>query len=250
MSIIDLNCDMGELPELVFGSTQEALFPFVTSVNVACGAHAGSPEMMDATLRAALRHNVRIGAHPGYPDPTHFGRLELNLSPEALAASVHAQLLALQRAASACRAAISHVKPHGALYNSAARNPAIAAAFAHGVALWSRDVTLVGLAGSIMLSVFANAGFPVAAEAFADRRYAPDGSLLPRSNAGSVIEDPQAAADQAWSIATCHSVCTAGGSEIPIHAQTLCIHSDTPGAVSIAAAVAARLRTGTIDMCR
>jgi UPF0271 protein len=147
LNTIDLNCDMGELTEHVFGGAQEALMPHLTSVNVACGAHAGDERTMRATVEQALRHKLAIGAHPGYADRAHFGREPLHLSQDELADSVFDQLTALAQIAAACGAAIAHVKPHGALYNQAARDPAIAHAIAKGVARWrpTRDITLVGL---------------------------------------------------------------------------------------------------------
>src|SRR5260370_22649209 len=177
---IDLNCDMGELPEAIADGTQEALMRSVTSVNVACGGHAGDERTMRTTLEQALRAGVAIGAHPGYPDRKNFGRLELKMSPEAVADSVCEQVRALAAIAATSGAKLVHVKPHGALYNQAVRNRELAEAIAKGVARWSRDVVLVGLAGSPMLDVFREAGFAVAAGAFADRHYEPDGTLRSR----------------------------------------------------------------------
>jgi 5-oxoprolinase (ATP-hydrolysing) subunit A len=242
MKSIDLNCDMGEMPETIADGTQEALLEFVSSVNVACGGHAGDEDTMRTTVEQALQRKVAIGAHPGYADRAHFGRVELQLSPEALAQSVFEQVSRLAEIAEKCDAKISHVKAHGALYNQAARDAAIAGAIANGVARWRRDVILVGLARSRMLDVFREAGFNIAAEAFADRRYEPDGSLRSRKFADALILDPAEAAAQALRIAENGSVVAAGGGEIRLEAQTICVHSDTPGAVKIAAVVAHRLR--------
>ena len=150
---------MGEIPEAIADGTQEALLRSITSANVACGGHAGDAETMRATIEQAMRAGVAIGAHPGYPDRENFGRLELNLSPDEVAESVFAQVRALAEAAETCGAQVVHVKPHGALYNQAVRNRELAQAIAAGVARWSRDVVLVGLAGSPMLDVFREAGF-------------------------------------------------------------------------------------------
>jgi len=227
---IDLNCDMGELPEAIADGTQEALMPSLSSVNVACGAHAGDESTMRTTIEQAKRWNVAVGAHPGYPDPANFGRLEWNLPPEILVDTIFEQVLRLAEVAAHCGAHITHVKPHGALYNQAARDKEIARAVAAGVAHWNGDVVLVGLAGSVALDAYRDAGFSVAAEAFADRRYEPDGSLRPRKFADALIRDPAEAARQALHLAE------------KGEAQTICIHSDTPGAAEIAPAVAEALR--------
>src|SRR6266699_5005553 len=246
---IDLNCDMGELPEAIADGTQEALMRSVTSVNVACGGHAGDEQTMRTTLEQALRAGVATGAHPGYPDRANFGRLELKLPAETITESVFEQVRALAEIAAACGARLAHVKPHGALYNQAVRNRELAEAIAEGVARWSRDVVLVGLAGSPMLDVFREAGFAVAAEAFADRRYEPDGTLRSRKFEDALIRDPEKAARQALSMVERGVVIAFDGSEVLVDAQTLCIHGDTPGAPEIAATVARTLREAGITLC-
>jgi UPF0271 protein len=245
---IDLNCDMGEMPAAIADGTQESLMPFLTSVNIACGGHAGDENTMRATLEQALRGHLAIGAHPGYPDRANFGRLELNLPPKEIAESVFEQVSRLSEIAANCGARLSHVKAHGALYNQAARESAVAQAIAQGVAPWRRDVVLVGLAGSPMLDVFRAAGFAVAAEAFADRRYEPQGALRSRKFADALILDPAVAADQALSIAERGSVMAWDRTEIPVAAQTICVHGDTPGAAQIVAAVAERLQNAGIAL--
>jgi len=237
MKFIDLNCDLGELPEALADGTQEDLMLYITSVNIACGGHAGDDRMMRTTIQQALRHNVAIGAHPGYEDRGNFGRIELQIAPEQISASVEKQIRALDAIAQKCGARIVHVKPHGALYNQAARHRSIARSIAEGVRRWRTDVTLVGLAGSVMLDEFRNAGFPTAAEAFADRRYDPDGSLRPRKFRDALLADPQVAAEQALQIVERSSVVASNGALISLVAQTLCLHGDTPGAPAIAAAI-------------
>ena len=190
MKRMDLNCDMGEVPEAIADGTQESLMTFLTSVNVACGGHAGDSRTMKATIEQALRWKLAVGAHPGYPDRANFGRLELDLPSEAIAESVFEQVRALAEVAAGCHASVMHVKPHGALYNQAVANRVIAQAIADGVGRWTRDVTLVGLAGSLMLDVFRDAGFRVAAEAFADRRYEANGALRSRKFEDALIRDP------------------------------------------------------------
>jgi UPF0271 protein len=244
MKSINLNCDMGEIPETIADGTQEALMPFLTSVNIACGGHAGNVDMMRTTIEQALHWRVAIGAHPGYEDRANFGRRVLKLSPEAIADSVQAQVRALAEVAASCGVRVTHVKPHGALYNEAARNAVVAQAIASGVAGWKpdaqQDVTLVGLAGSLMIEAFRDAGFRTAAEAFADRRYEGDGTLRPREHDDALILDPGEAARQALRIMEHGTVIAREGQEITVKAQTICIHGDTPGAVQIAEAVAKR----------
>ena len=246
MKCIDLNCDMGEFPQAIADGTQEALMPFLTSVNIACGGHAGDEATMTATVEQALRQKVAIGAHPGYGDRKNFGRLELDLPLKDITNSVAEQVRSLATIAAACGTHLTHVKPHGALYNQAAKNRDIAHAIAKGIARWSREVVLVGLAGSSMLNVFRDAGFSVAAEAFADRRYERDGTLRSRKFPDALICDPSEAGQQAQNIVEKGRAIACDGTEINVNAQTLCIHGDTPGAAQIAAAVAQTLRQAGI----
>ncbi len=236
MNAIDINCDMGELPEAIAGGTQESLMPHLTSVNIACGGHAGTAETMRITVEQAMCYRLAIGAHPGYPDRANFGRLELNMPLGQLAESIAEQVAALAAITAQAGARMTHVKPHGALYNQAVKNRELARAIADGVALHTRDVILVGLAGSPTLEVFRDTGFATAAEAFADRRYESDGTLRSRRYDDALIRDPAEAAAQALRIAT------------EGRADTICIHGDTPGAPEIAAAVAQTLRAHGIEL--
>jgi UPF0271 protein len=245
---IDLNCDMGELPEAIADGTQEALMRSITSVNIACGGHAGDEQTMRTTIEQALRWKVAIGAHPGYPDRANFGRLELKLAANEIAESVFEQVRTLAEVADRCGARVVHVKPHGALYNHAVRNRELAVAIAQGVARWSKDVVLVGLAGSTMLDVFREAGFAVASEGFADRRYESDGTLRSRKFEDALIRNPEEAAWQALGIAERGQVIASDGSEVSVDAQTICIHGDTPGAPKIAAKVARTLRGAGVTL--
>jgi len=245
---IDLNCEMCELPEAISDGTQESLMPSFTSVNVACGGHAGDAQTMKATIEQALRWKVAIGAHPGYPDRKNFGRLELSISPEEIATSVHHQIQALAEIAVTCGARLTHVKPHGALYNQAVHNRELAEAIANGVKRFRSDIILVGLAGSPMLDAFRAVGFPVAAEAFADRRYEPDGTLRSRKYDDALIRDPMEASRQALSIAKQAAITANDGSQISLMANTICIHGDTPGAPKIAAQVATTLREAGVKL--
>jgi 5-oxoprolinase (ATP-hydrolysing) subunit A len=248
MKRVDLNCDMGELPEMLADGSQEALMKFVTSANVACGGHAGNEAMMRATIGQAMRHGVAVGAHPGYQDRENFGRVALNLSAEEIRDSVYRQVMALGKIAEECGTAVAHVKPHGALYNQAARDAGIARAIAEGVRQWRQDVVLVGLAGSLMLDVFRAAGFRAAAEAFADRRYEKDGSLRGRKFRDALLDAPEMAAEQAVRIAEGLGVLTREGELVRVEARTICIHGDTPGAERIAEAVRKALEKVGVGM--
>jgi 5-oxoprolinase (ATP-hydrolysing) subunit A len=248
MRSIDLNCDMGEMPDALANGTQEELMRHISSVNIACGGHAGNAQLMRATIEQALRHGVSIGAHPGYEDPANFGRKQLHLVPEEISASVYRQTVALEAVALKSGAAISHVKVHGALYNEAACNREIARAISEGVRRWKASTILVGLASSAMLEEFQAAGFQVASEAFADRRYEKDGTLRSRKFEDSLLHDPEEAAAQALRIVEQGTVVAADRSVIPLIAQTICIHSDTPGAVQIASAVHRRLTQSGITI--
>jgi len=232
---IDLNADVGE------GMDDGALLPFLTSVNVACGLHAGGPGIMDRTVALALERGLRVGAHPGYDDRENFGRLDVQLPFSEVTSLVLFQIGALEGFVRAHGGALVHVKPHGALYNRAARDLDLARAIVEGVRRARPDLVVVGLAGSHLVQAAASAGLPVAAEAFADRRYLSDGSLMPRKQTGSVLTDPADAAEQALHIARDGYVVTSTGEQLEVRARTLCLHGDTPGASLIARAVRERL---------
>jgi UPF0271 protein len=216
--MIDLNCDMGELPD---GEHEAALMQYITSANIACGGHAGDEATMERTTRLALQRGVRIGAHPGYPDRENFGRVEMPMTAAEIEQTVYEQIVRLEAVVRRLAGAIVHVKPHGALYNVAVHNGEVARAIGSGVAKWNASVPIFGLAASPMLDVWRNMGLPVAGEGFADRRYEPDGTLRSRKLPGALITDPQEAAAQALRLAR------------EGKAQTICVHGDTPGAVQI-----------------
>jgi UPF0271 protein len=224
MAVVDLNCDMGELED---SAHEAALMEHITSANIACGGHAGDEATMERTARLALARGVRIGAHPGYPDRANFGRIEMPMAAGEIEATVYEQILRLEAVVRRLGGEIVHVKPHGALYNVAVHNGEVARAIGSGVARWNPRVPIFGLAGSPMLDVWRSMGLVVAGEAFADRRYEPDGTLRSRKFADALITDPQAAAAQAVRLAGT--------------ADTICVHGDTPGAVKILAAVRAAL---------
>ena len=237
---IDLNCDAGESL-----GDDEAMFHIVTSTNIACGSHAGDQSTMESTVRSALRHGVAVGAHPSYPDVQGFGRRTMRVSPAEAVAFVLHQIEALQAIAEANGARVTHVKPHGALYNDAARDRSLADAIAAAVRR-SGTLRLVGLAGSAFAEAASSAGVAFVAEGFCDRAYGDDGHLIPRSVAGSLITDPQTAARQAVDIAVRGRVRSISGTEVAVVAQTLCIHGDTPGAVDIARAVRSALEAAGV----
>ncbi|HMQ30187.1 MAG TPA: 5-oxoprolinase subunit PxpA [Chloroflexaceae bacterium] len=240
MGRIDLNCDCGES----FGAwrlgADEELLPHVTAANVACGGHAGDPAVMRRTVRLCRELGVAVGAHPGYPDLQGFGRRALPMAPDEIEAAVLAQIGALHAIARAEGVELAHVKPHGALYNVAAATPDVAEAIARAVAAFSRELVLVGLAGSHLVAAGEAAGLRVAREAFADRGYAADGALLPRGAPGALVLDPEANLAQALRIVAEGHALSPEGARVPVAADTLCIHGDTPGA----AARAAHLRRG------
>jgi UPF0271 protein len=233
---IDLNADVGE------GMDDAALLPFVTSANVACGMHAGDPSVMDETVTVALAHGVRIGAHPGYPDRASFGRAAMELPADAVENLVLYQVAALDGFVRSRGGTLTHVKPHGALYHSGAEFPDVARAIAEGVRRFRPSLVLVGAAGSMLIEAGREAELAVAEEAFADRRYLPDGSLVSRSSPGAVITDPDEAAEQAILLARDRIAVAADGSRVHVRADTLCLHGDTPGAAGIARRIHERFR--------
>jgi 5-oxoprolinase (ATP-hydrolysing) subunit A len=224
--MIDLNCDMGELED---ARHEASLMEYITSANIACGAHAGDESTMERTTRLALARGVHIGAHPGYPDRANFGRIEIPMAAAEIATTVYRQIQRLDAVVTRLGGRIVHVKPHGALYNVAVHNGKVARAIGDGVARWRRDVPVFGLAASPMLEVWREMGLQVAGEGFADRRYEPDGTLRSRKLPGALITDPQEAAAQALRLAR------------EGKAQTICVHGDTPGAVEILKACRAAL---------
>ena len=224
---IDLNCDLGES----FGSyslgNDAAIMPFITSANIACGFHAGDPLVMQATVRLAKEHGVQIGAHPGWPDLQGFGRREMKIDPAEAEALVLYQIGALAAFVRAEGLELRHVKPHGALYNQAAKDAALAEAIARAVKRFSVDLVLVGLAGSGLLAAGRAIGLRVAGEAFPDRGYNPDGTLMSRNLPGAVLKDPQAIAANAIRLAR-EGIRFGDQVVIP---DTLCLHGDHPQAV-------------------
>src|SRR5262245_53840608 len=227
----------------------EELLPFVTSVNVACGFHAGDPRVIDRTVALAVRAGVAIGAHPGYWDLRGFGRRPFPADPEEVETDVLYQVGALWAFAWSHGAVLTHVKPHGALYNQAAEDIALSRAIARGVGRVSRELILVGLASSPAMRQSAEEeGLRFAAEAFADRAYTGEGRLVSRKLPGAVVTDPNAAAEQAVRIARDGLVVTEAGDQVPLQADTICLHGDNPSAVDIAWAVRQALETAGVSV--
>ena len=231
---MDINCDMGEIPRLLKDNVYSDLMDHVTSINLACGGHAGDLSMMRELIRIAKRKNVRIGAHPSYPDRENFGRLVLEMDSEELLRSICDQVRSLIKIAEEESVSISHIKPHGALYDQAAKDAHLAWVIGSAVDRVEPDLDIICLSGSSMVRILEDMGLKVVQEAFADRTYERDGGLRDRRSDRALITDPQKAADQARSIIEDKKVITLDGSEISVQAQTLCIHSDTPNAIAIA----------------
>lgn len=238
---IDLNADVGESFGAYVLGQDSSLVPVLTSVNVACGFHAGDPGIMRETVALARQHGVAVGAHPGFPDLAGFGRRQMRLSPREVEDLVVYQIGALAAIAAAQGVELQHVKPHGALYNMAATDAELAGAIARAVALVDRSLVLVGLSGSALVRAGSDAGVRTAAEVFADRGYQPDGTLVPRSHAGAVLHDDEAVAARAVAMVRDGAVVAADGSRLNLRADTMCVHGDTPGAAALARRIRAAL---------
>jgi len=239
---IDLNCDMGEIPRLYTDGTEEALMQQISSANIACGGHAGSPESMAALVNLAKKHRVAVGAHISYPDRPNFGRRTLPMSAAKLEESAYSQVALLAEIATTAEVALKHVKPHGALYHDAQANESIATAIAKAALRVDARLTLVEQALSPVLTLWTGMGLCTVAEAFADRVYENDGKLRSRSLPEALINDPVRAAAQALSIAREHAVVASDGSRLHLRADTICIHGDTKGTVQNARAIRAALK--------
>jgi 5-oxoprolinase (ATP-hydrolysing) subunit A len=236
--MIELNADVGE------GCDDASLMPFLNRVSIACGGHTGDAASMTAALCLASEYGVAVGAHPGYPDRVQFGRRELAVSADEIAAWVTQQTESLLEQAVRLGLRLAHVKPHGALYNVAARDAVVAGAIARAVAALDPALMLVGLAGSRLIAAGQAAGLLVLNEAFADRRYQTNGRLVSRETSGALIVDPRLAAAQAAALAHGQVIDTWSGGRIRVQADTICLHGDTPGALNIARAVHAALKRG------
>jgi len=240
MSTIDLNCDMGESFGAYSIGSDEAVMTSISSANVACGYHGGDPSVMRRTVRLARERGVAVGAHPGFPDLVGFGRREMRVAPQDVEDLVLYQIGALAGIAHGEGIRLSHVKPHGALYNMAVKDRSLADAIARAVAAFDRTLVLFGLPNSDLARAGQAAGLRVALEGFADRAYEPDGSLTPRSRTGAIIHDLETVVQRAVRMAIDGVVIATDGSELAMRVDTICTHGDTPGAQALTRA----LRTG------
>ena len=234
---MDINCDMGES----FGSyrigNDDKIIAYITSANIACGYHAGDPQVMAETVNLARQHRVSIGAHPGYPDLMGYGRRNMETFPGEVTNYILYQVGALSAFAGAAGVKLQHIKPHGALYNQAAKDERIALEVIRAVKVYDPELILFVLAGSLCEEMAVAAGLCVAREAFPDRAYLSSGQLAPRSMPGAVLDDPEQVRDRVVKLATTGMLTSIEGKEMCFKADTLCIHGDTPGAWKLAAGI-------------
>ena len=243
---VDLNADVGESFGAYSIGCDAGVMASITSANVAAGFHGGDPSVLRATLRLAASHGVAVGAHPGFPDLAGFGRREMALAPRDVEDLVLYQIAAVAGVASAEGIRLQHVKPHGALYNMAARNLELAGAIARAVAAFDSKLIVVGLPGSRLLEAARDLRLRVAAEAFADRAYEPDGSLVSRAKPGSVIHDESTVVSRAVRMVTRRRVQAIDGTDLPLELDTICVHGDTPGADRLAAKIRAAVEASGV----
>jgi len=234
---IDLNADLGE-----GAGSDEALLGLVSSANIACGWHAGDARTMRQCVRWAIEHGVAIGAHPSFPDRENFGRSTMHLPPDEIVSNVLYQVGALAAIAKAEGGKLSHVKAHGQLYNQAVKEPELADALCEAVRRFDPSLRFFGLAGSGMIEAARRAGLTPVEEVFADRGYMPDGSLVPRSQPGALIEDEEQSLAQTLSLVRDRKVTAIDGSTVPVNAQTVCLHGDGAHALAFARRIRDRLQ--------
>lgn len=243
MTTIDLNCDLGE----GCGSDAE-LMRYISSANIACGAHAGNGDTMRRTVELALEHGVAIGAHPGYADPENFGRTPMNLAPAEVRQLIVDQLEALKRECDQQGAKIRHVKPHGALYNQAAKDRELASAVVEAVAEWDRDLIFYGLSGSEMIAAAEKVGLRTASEVFADRTYGSDGSLTPRAEANALITETETSLMQVLDMIRYGRVRSTDAIMVAIKCETVCLHGDGDHSVEFASTIRETLESNGIKI--
>ncbi|WP_082087883.1 LamB/YcsF family protein [Domibacillus indicus] len=245
---IDINCDMGESFGAYKIGRDEEIMPYITSANIACGFHAGDPDVMKKTVHLAMEHNVKMGAHPGFQDLAGFGRRNMTLSPEEVYSLVVYQIGALQAFVSIEGTVLHHVKPHGALYNMAASDEAMASAIAKAVKDVDASLILYGLAGSKLIQAGQKAGLKTASEVFADRTYTREGMLTPRRLSNALIEDSEEAAAQVIRMAKEKKVRATDGIDVMIQADTVCIHGDGSHALSFARLIRTKLQGEGVEV--
>ncbi|MCF7687768.1 MAG: LamB/YcsF family protein [Cephaloticoccus sp.] len=245
MKRIDLNCDLGE-----GGEHDAELMALITSANIACGGHAGDDESMRHTVQLARSHAVAIGAHPGFKDREHFGRRELPVSPDEAFALVAEQIESLRQIAAMHGAKLAHVKPHGALYNQAARDPALADAIARAVVAIDARIALFGPAGSHLIKAGNRHGLKVVSEVFADRNYRSDYTLVPRDDPRALITDGAVAVRHILAMVSEGVIITVEGNRLPVVADTVCVHGETPAAMTILQGLHRSLTQAGIEIAR
>jgi UPF0271 protein len=243
---IDLNCDMGESFGVWKMGNDEAILPFVSSANIACGFHGGDPATMRKTVAAALKNGVSLGAHPGLPDLQGFGRRNMAITDQEAYDMMVVQIGAMAAVAASQGAALRHVKAHGQLYNMSVKDEGLARALAQATFDVNPALVFYGLAGSKMLDIAESIGLQVASEVFGDRTYSPDGTLSPRNKPGAMIEDVEVSIRQVLQMVQQGTLTANDGSTIKVRADTLCIHGDQPGAPAFAKAIRDALQAAGI----
>ena len=246
ISKIDINCDMGESYGRFKIGNDEAIFPYITSCNIACGFHGGDPLVIEQTIQNALKFKVQIGAHPSYPDLAGFGRRKIQIPTNELTALVKYQIAALKGLTESCGGKLAYVKPHGALYNTTATDHNEAAAVIEAVREIDGTLAVMGLAGSVMEEVARQEMIPFIAEAFADRKYTGEGQLMSRSLPGAVIQNLEKAVEQVLAIVTQNQVISHDNFPVKLTAQSVCIHGDNPSAVDLLKAIDEALKANNI----
>ena len=248
MQTIDLNCDMGESFGAWKMGDDSALLHHVTSVNIACGFHAGDPTTIRNTITTAIQKNVAIGAHPGYPDLLGFGRRNMSIPPKEVYDLILYQVAALKGICESLGTRLHHVKPHGALYNQAAKSRELSGAIAKAVKDIDSSLIFYGGAGTCLITEAAKLDLATASEVFADRTYQSDGSLTPRQHPNAMISDTEVAIEQAMRMVRSHEVIALDGHTIPVKAETICIHGDGPNALEFASALRTAFETNGIKV--
>jgi len=248
---MDMNCDMGESFGAYKLGLDEEVIQYITSANIACGWHAGDPMVMNKTVKMAVDHSVGVGAHPGYPDLLGFGRRNIDCLPEEIRNYVIYQIGAMSGFCAVHGVKLRHVKPHGNLYLTAVEDKTVAQAIAEAIVSVDPELLYVALAGSkgtLMTQVGKEVGLKVVYEAFPDRAYTPEGTLVSRRQPGAVIKEPEEVAKRALKMAREGKVVAISGEEIALEAQTLCVHGDTPGAVTLVKQIRETLESEGIEV--
>ena len=241
MKSVDINCDMGESYGNFIIGNDEAIFPLITSCNIACGMHAGDPSHIEKTIDLAIQHQVQIGAHPGYPDLQGFGRRVIAMEASELSSSIKYQISAIKGMVESKGQKLAYVKPHGALYNEMAKNPEVVYTVVKAIKCIDPQLKIMGLAGSLVKEIVEHEGMIFIAEAFADRQYEANGQLRSRKLSDAVLHDAGKAADQVISIVQEHKAYSIEGEPVQIEAQSFCIHGDNPAAIEILSRISKRL---------